>query len=149
MPPDRTGVAALFFGRTRRTTERFVAIVTLCFFALTGLAVSLSEPQVHAINEFRYWQGFVVVVVVGVSAIHAFRNDGLLVGVGLAYVLLEGLILGGFIPVATLDGSPPGPYLLAALPLGFAIVLGTGGFLLGAVGRRIWQVKSGSAASSS
>lgn len=137
MSDDRTGWRAVLFGRRRRTVEQFLYGASVVFLTLVLVATILGPGHLAAFHRFRYAQGLLAVLVLGVSAAHAYTNDGLIVGIGLAYVLLVGFVIGGYQQVATFGGRPPGPYLLAVLPLSFAIVLGGAGFGLGAAARRL------------
>lgn len=139
VPSDRTGIGALLLGRRRDTTARHLSIVAFAFAVIVVLGTTMPDSTVEAVASFRYWQGFVALAVVGVSVRHAYRNDGLLVCIGLAFVFLVALVAGGFLGIATFGGRPPSVALLIGLPLGFAIVLGAVGFLLGAGGRRLFE----------
>jgi len=133
----RTGVDAILLGRQRDAARRHLSIAAFAFVIVVVLGTTLPESVVQTVSSFRYWQGIVAVTAVGVSAFHAYRNDGLLVCIGLAFVLLAALVTGGFLGIATFGGRSPGAYLLVGLPLAFAVALGTTGFLLGAGWRRL------------
>ena len=137
MTIDRDRWWAVGFGRDGPTVERFMIGAGATFVLLLLVANVFDAGQLETVSRFQYTQGLVVVAVVGASMAHAYTNDGFVISIALAYVLLQGVVLGGYQSIATFGGRPPGPSLLAMLPLSFAVVLGGIGFVLGAGGRRL------------
>ncbi|WP_332897808.1 hypothetical protein [Haladaptatus sp. CMSO5] len=137
MGQDRFGTWAILFGRNRQTADRFVFAAGLAFLGLLGLSQSLTGNQFDQLLSFQYRQGLIVLVGIGVSATHAYRNDGFITSIAISYILLLGLVLSGFVRTGFMDSGDSMTYVLAVLPLGFAVALGGLGFLIGVGGHRL------------
>jgi hypothetical protein len=134
LPSDRP----LLFGRTRPRSRRCLAAglgVFLATLALMGLVGGLTRAGL-SIPVSGFWLVWTVAfVTVGLPAVQAYRNDGLLISVvlGLPVPLAFYLVLAGF------DLVYPSETLLWGIgtALSFGVPAGLLGFLLGAGARRL------------
>lgn len=133
---QRHGPWAVLFGQSRRTTDRFLLGAGCVFLLALGVHwLGLDSSALPlSIGDRQLLAAAVIVVVSGASA---YLNDGLLTSVVLAYLLLVAGSVAGVVPVGVADSDWSSVvYVLLVLPLAFAVVLGGGGGLVGALIRR-------------
>jgi hypothetical protein len=130
---DRHPAERAFLGRDPRRSVRFLAVAGALFVVtfLVHLPPRFVGPLSTPVGLFL--PAFVVAAV-GVAAVSAYLNDGLLVCIALA----GGISYGFYFPLVIFDLTYPSETVLWALGVGggFAVALGSAGFVLGAVGRR-------------
>lgn len=144
---DETWVDRFLLGRDRREASRWLlAAAGLSVLLFAGFA--LQSPERIAMYEHSATQNggigadslLQLTVAMSVLAlIHAFRNDGLLVGWGIVLETMLAILL--FTMAFPLDPRPaiqlPGLAIIFAFALGAAAVAGTLGSLVGSGPRRI------------
>ncbi|PSP97374.1 hypothetical protein BRC94_10485 [Halobacteriales archaeon QS_5_70_17] len=137
MPAKRQSLRSWAIGRERSVTDRFVGGVAIVYLVVILTMGWLGVGEAWLPFTGLGW-ALTTVAVVGLSAAYAYLNDGLLVSVGLAYVLLVAVVAAGVVPLTvTRSGWDPIAGTLLVEQLGVAVVLGLGGGLLGATSRRV------------
>jgi len=133
----RQSLRSWAIGRERSVTDRFVGGVAIVYLVVILTMGWLGVGEAWLPLTGLGW-ALTTVAVVGLSAAYAYLNDGLLVSVGLAYVLLVAVVAAGVVPLTvTRSGWDPIAGTLLVEQLGVAVVLGLGGGLLGATSRRV------------
>jgi hypothetical protein len=133
-PDDRHPAERAFLGRDPRRSVRLLAVAGALFLVtfLLHLPPRLVGPLSTPVGLFL--PGLVAAAVVA-AAVGAYLNDGLLVSVALA----GGISYGFYFPLVLFDLTYPSETVLWALGVGggFALALGTVGFVVGAGVRRV------------
>lgn len=136
--------SSVLLGRSRERAKRYVVLAGAIFLGTLGLMglVRVSSMQGIAVPISGAWLlWFVAIVVIGVPAVHAYRNDGLVVSLvlGLPVPLAFYLVLTAFDLVYPSEDVLWG--IWAALQ--FGVPAGLLGYLVGAGGRRLhmWQAE--------
>lgn len=129
---------SLLLGRSRARTRQYVVIAAGIFLGTLGLmalvwAASRQDVSVPISGAWALW--IAAIITVGVPAVQAYQNDGLLVSlvVGLPIPLAFYLVLTLFDLVYPSEGVLWG----VGAALQFGITAGTLGFLLGVGSRRV------------
>lgn len=122
----------VLLGRDQVRSAKHSGLAGALFLVVFALRLPVVFGPVPPVVE-RY-ESLVLVVAFALAAVTAYLNDGLLVSV----VASAALTVGFYLPYVFSQLSPHPTALVAiGLGVGYALVLGTLGFLVGAGGRRI------------
>jgi DNA-binding transcriptional ArsR family regulator len=145
---ERVVASPLLGGRDRERSRRVAlgAAVTAVVLAVVWAGVVAFDVSVPGIGPFGP-APLLGVALVGAATVQAYDNDGLLVSWLVAFAPMAGLALG----VLGAGLAHEGPEVVAGA-IGYAVIVGgvaglafgTGGFLLGAGGRRLVSLVAGS-----
>jgi len=127
---DRDAVRSLLIGDSRRASGRFLgaaAALSVGFFALTHALRAVGAGDV----TWLYGLELAAALVLGASAAHAYANRGVVTCVAVAYLLVAGAFVSGFVPIGTTGRGNVVAGLLRFSAL-VAAVVGVVGFVLGA-----------------
>ena len=130
---ERHPAERVLLGRDPRQSVRLLAVAGALFVVafLVHLPPRLVGP--FSVSLTLFLPSLVAASVV-VAAVSAYVNDGLLVCIALA----GGISYGFYFPLVIFDLAYPSETVLWALGVGggFAVSLGSAGFLVGSLGRR-------------
>lgn len=134
---------SLFFGRSRVRTRQYMVVAAGIFLGTLGLmglvwAASQQDISVPISGAWALW--LAATITVGVPAVHAYQNDGLLVS------LLLGLPipLAFYLTLTTFNLAYPSEDVLWGIgaTIQFGVPAGILGFLLGVGSRRVQMWRS-------
>lgn len=142
---DQSGIDRVLLGRNRREAVRWLlgaVVLSLVTFGATAMVHSVRRSvgrQWSALGVGVEFVAGVAILFAVLAAVHAYRNGGLLVGWALVFGPSFAVWAVVFsLPLhPTVWGQLSSMYVPTVLSAAAAVVVGTGGFLLGVGARRL------------